>query len=148
MANHMRQQIRERAATILAGLTTTGSRVYQSRVYPMADANLPGLTIYTIEESAEIKTLNQPRRSERELRLVVEGRAKAANNLDDMLDTICTEVEKAMAADPTLNALANDHNLSRTSIELAGDGEQPVGVVTMEFLVMYDVAETTPDIPY
>ena len=34
MANHVRQQIRERIATDLTGLTTTGSKVYQSRVYP------------------------------------------------------------------------------------------------------------------
>jgi len=42
MANHVRQQIRERLATDLTGLTTTGRRVYQSRVYSLEDGNLPG----------------------------------------------------------------------------------------------------------
>jgi hypothetical protein len=148
MANHLRQQIRERVGTLLTGLTTTGGRVYQSRVYPVAAANLPGLTLYTAEESAEIMTLGSPRRSERTLSLIVEARAKATTNLDDTLDTICKEVEIAMAADPTLNGLVNDHHLARTSIELAGEGEQPVGVATMEFTIMYDVAESTPDVVY
>jgi hypothetical protein len=148
MANHLRQQLRARAVTLLTGLTTTGSRVFASRIYPMADANLPGLTLYAAEETCEIATLSTPRRSERELRLIVEGRAKAVSGLDDTLDTICTEVEKALAADPTLNGLANDHWLQRTSMELVGDGEQPVGIVTLEFTVRYDVAETTPDVAY
>lgn len=148
MANHLRQQIRERVATILTGLTTTGTRVYASRVYPMADANLPGLVIYATEETAEITTLGSPRRSARVLRLVVEGRAKAVSGLDNTLDTICKEVEAAMAADPTLNNIVNDHHLANTSIALTGEGEQPVGVATMEFSIMYDVAETTPDVVY
>lgn len=148
MANHVRQQIRERVGTLLTSLTTTGARVYQSRVYPMADANLPGLTIYTRDESAEIATLTAPRRSQRELALIVEARAKATTNLDDTLDTICKEVEIALAADPTLNSLVNDHHLARTSIEFSGDGEQPVGVAVLEFVILYDVAETAPDVVY
>jgi hypothetical protein len=148
MADHLRQQIRTRVVTLLTGLTTTGARVYASRIYPMADANLPGLTIYAAEETADIATLATPRRSQRELSLIVEGRAKAITGLDNTLDTICTEVEKALAADPSLNGLANDQWLTRTSMELSGDGEQPVGVVTLEYTIRYDVAENTPDIVF
>ena len=54
MANHLRRQIRERAATTLTGLATTGSNVFQSRFYPMESAGLPGLCIYTKDETAEI----------------------------------------------------------------------------------------------
>ena len=45
MANHVRQQIREKFGTTLTGLTTTGSRVYESRVYPLE--TVPALVIYT-----------------------------------------------------------------------------------------------------
>ena len=38
MANHIRQQIRERVGTTLTGLTTTGSNVFQSRVYNLENA--------------------------------------------------------------------------------------------------------------
>ena len=47
MANHVRQQIREEIGTTLTGLTTTGSRVYQSRVYPLESGGTPALLIYT-----------------------------------------------------------------------------------------------------
>ena len=33
---HLRKQIRDNVVTALTGLSTTGSRVYGSRVYPMA----------------------------------------------------------------------------------------------------------------
>ena len=52
MANHLRQQIRERIGTTLTGLSTTGSNVFQSRVYPLEDTNLPALVIYTKSEES------------------------------------------------------------------------------------------------
>lgn len=51
----LRKQIRDNVVTTLTGLSTTGSRVYASRVYPMAAANLPGLCVY-----AKIITSNLP----------------------------------------------------------------------------------------
>ena len=53
MANHIRQQIRERAGTILTGLTTTGSNVFETRIYPLSNTNLPALAIYTKNETSE-----------------------------------------------------------------------------------------------
>ena len=50
---HLRKQIRDNVVTALTGLSTTGSRVYASRVYP----NLPGLCVYTKSESVEILTM-------------------------------------------------------------------------------------------
>lgn len=41
-----RQQIREALETQLTGLTTTGARVYTSRVYPLNEDNLPALRIF------------------------------------------------------------------------------------------------------
>ena len=38
MANHLRQQIRERLGTVLGSLTTTGSNVFESRVYPLRNS--------------------------------------------------------------------------------------------------------------
>ena len=81
MANHLRRQIRERAATTLTGLSTTGSNVFQSRFYPMESAGLPGLCIYTKDETAEISVMGATRTVQRDLDLVVEGYAKTATNL-------------------------------------------------------------------
>ena len=47
---HVRTSIRTAIASRLTGLTTTGSRVYPSRIQPLADANLPCLRVYLDEE--------------------------------------------------------------------------------------------------
>ena len=58
---HYRQQIRERVATTLTGLTTTGSNVFQSRVYPIEENKLPCLLIYTKDETSEPLAMSPPR---------------------------------------------------------------------------------------
>ena len=101
--SHVRQQLRERAATTLTGLTTTGTKVYQSRVYPLGAANLPGLLIYTKSEDSEAVTMSGARTLLRNLSLVIEGYVKAVSNYDDTVDTIAKEVETAMGNDVTHN---------------------------------------------
>ena len=108
MANHLRQQIREQIGTTLTGLTTTGSNVFQSRVYQLEDSNLPALLIYTKSEESEPVVIGSNRLLERNLTVVVDCYVKATTNFDDSVDTICKEVETAIAADPTLNSLAID----------------------------------------
>ena len=44
--SHARQKIRDAVVTLLTGLTTTGSRVYDTRLYNLEPSeNLPGLVI-------------------------------------------------------------------------------------------------------
>ena len=54
---HLRQSIRERIATDVTGLSTTGSNVFQSRVYPVEDGSLPCLLVYTTSEESEVDTM-------------------------------------------------------------------------------------------
>lgn len=143
---HLRQQIREYVGgTLVSGLTTTGTRVYQSRLYPMADDNLPGLLVYTTTEESEPDVMGSTRNMDRSMNLVIEGFAKTATNLDDKLDTIADEVETAMAGSPTINSLAKNSWLAGTEIALMGEGETPVGVITMNFNVIYRTQDSSPD---
>ena len=118
MANHIRQQIREQFGTTLNNLTTTGTRVHESRVYPLE--TLPALVIYTKSETS--------------------------SNFDDTIDTISKEVEEAIAADRTLGGLAKDCYLESTEIEFNAEGEKPLGYVSLTFLTNYYVKETNPDV--
>jgi len=145
MANHLRRQIRERAATTLTGLTTTGSNVFQSRVYPMENAGLPGLCIYTTEETVEMQSMGATRHVSRDLTLIVEGYATDSANVDDTLDQIGKEVEVAMSGDITLNDLAQDSYLSSVEITLSGDGSTGIGKITHSYTVVYQNAENAPD---
>ncbi len=91
MANHIRQQIRERVGTTLTGLTTTGSNVFQSRVYNLEDSKLPAIIIYTKSEDSELLEMGSTRTLQRNLSLVVEAYVKANSNYDDTIDTIAKE---------------------------------------------------------
>mgnify|MGYP001181139922 CR=1 FL=1 len=144
MANHIRQQIREYFGTNLNNLTTTGTRVHETRVYPLE--TLPALVIYTKSETSEPLVIGSDRLMSRELSVVVEGYAKATSNFDDTIDTISKEVEEAISADPTLGGLAKDTYLEATEIEFNAEGEQPLGFVSLTFLTNYYVQETNPDV--
>jgi hypothetical protein len=140
--SHLRQQVRERVGTILTGLTTTGSNVFQSRLYPMEKAKLPGLIIYSISEAATPITSGSSRTLQAQLTLAVEVYA-TGSNLDDTLDTVCSEVQEAMAGDRQLNGLAKDLQLDSTEITFAQEQETdiPAGYATMNWSVFYNYAE-------
>ena len=140
---HLRQQIRERVATTLTGPTTTGSNVFQSRVYPIENTKLPCLLIYTREESSEPLDMSPPRTIEKRLSLVVEGYVKANSNYDDTIDTITKEVEVAMYGDRLINNLAKDSFLVSTDISFNGEGDNPLGIVVMTFEIPYHHTEGT-----
>jgi hypothetical protein len=146
MANHIRQQIRERAGTVLTGLTTTGSNVFETRIYPLENTNLPALVIYTKNETSEPIVISTNRLMSRELELIVEIYVKQTSNFDDQVDKICKEVEVAISADTTLNGLAKDCFLQSTEIEYNTEGEQPLSYAVLTFLTNYYVQETAPDV--
>lgn len=146
MANHIRQQIRERVGTTLTGLSTTGSNVYQSRVYNLENSDLPALIIYTRSEDTELLEMGSTRTLERNLSLVVEAYVKANSNYDDTIDTIAKEIESAMGADVTHNNLARDSFLDSTEINYNGEGEQPIAVMTMVYNINYQTTEATADV--
>jgi len=146
MANHIRQQIRERAGTVLTGLTTTGTNVFETRIYPLENTNLPALVIYTKNETSEPIVISTNRLMSRELELIVEVYVKQTSNFDDQVDKICKEVEVAISADTTLNGLAKDCFLQSTEIEYNTEGEQPLSYAVLTFLTNYYVQETAPDV--
>ncbi len=143
--SHLRQQIRERVAATLSGLSTTGSNVFQSRVYPMEQANLPGLIIYSVSENSTPITMGAVRDIEATLTLAIEAYALGAD-LDDKLDKICKEVQVAMSGDRTVNSLAKDLQLDSTNIVFAQESDVPAGYVTMNWSVTYQFAEDNPEV--
>ena len=146
MGNNVGKQIRERIGVTLTGLATTGSRVYQSRVYPIQAAQLPCLLIYTTEESSgPVEIGAGTRLIERRARVVVEAVVKAVSNFDDTLDTIAKEVEIAIAGDVFLNNLVHDCALTETRIRYIGESDQPVAVAQLIYTVSYFNREDLPD---
>jgi len=146
MANHVRQQIREQIGSTLNNLTTTGNRVYQSRVYPLETGGTPALLIYTKSEDSNPEVIGTNRLLTRDLIVAVEIYVKATSNFDDTIDTSAKEVEIAIAADTTLNGLAKDCYLQSTEIEFNAEGEAPLATATLNFLTNYYIQEQAPDV--
>lgn len=143
--SHVRQQIRERVASTLTGLSTTGTNVFQSRVYPLNESVLPALLVYSKNEDSEITTIGTSLGIERNLIITIEAYVKVTTNFDDVIDTICAEVETALGNDIKLNNLAKFSYLQSTEIQYDGDGENPIGYVTMNYLVQYRTGQNTPE---
>ena len=141
---HLRQSIRERIATDVTGLSTTGSNVFQSRVYPVEDASLPCLLVYTTSEESEVTEIASPRAMTSFLNVIVQG-VVGATTPDDTLDDISKEVEVALAGDVTINSLANNSFLSSTSIEFNSDGAKPIGTVMLNYVVEYRNVDNNPE---
>jgi hypothetical protein len=138
---HVRKQIRDALVTELTGLTTTGSNVFRSRIYPLEKTKLPCLCIFTKSETTEFDTMTISRSTARNLEVMVEAYVKETANYDNLLDTIAVEVEEALAADVTLGGLSKDVQVTAFEAEYSGDGEQPVAVGRFTVAVAYRTAE-------
>jgi len=139
---HARQQIREQLASTLTGLTSTGNRVFDRPVFSYAV--LPALTIYadrdTVDEDLSSKTRNW-----HNLQLRVEARAKAKEGVEDLIDTICAEIETAIYADITLNGKVVEVYLEDTGIEYSTEQEKPLALATLTFTAVYRIAPGAPN---
>jgi len=141
--SHANQQIRAQVKEFLLGLDTTGENVVTSRVYPMDDAFLPGLVIWTKRMAkAGPETLGKIVTYRTELQ--VEGRAKADQNIDDVLDDILSEVSEALMEDTTLGGLVMCCEMEEVEYGMGGGLERPHGVVQMTFGVRFKVQADNP----
>lgn len=149
MAAHLRTQIRDAVAAALTGLPTTGARVYPSRVYPVQTADLPCLLVYARRDDVQLETIHAPKYLQRTVELEVVALAKAASDLDDVLDQMCKEVEAALAMPvAALAGIAQDINPVSTEFELVGAAEKPTGSASMIFTVGYFNLENAPDVAH
>ena len=140
---HVRQQIREAAATLLSGLTTTGTRVYQSRIYTLRDPDLPCLLISTDDEQITALGPEESTAQERTLQLSIRCVSKQVADMDDTLDTMLAEVETALANQTFSNKVKGLY-LESISIEMSDELEKPVGIANAVFRTTYYTATGSP----
>ena len=146
MAKHVRQQIRKAAIAALQELATTGSRVFESRVYPLSQAKLPGLCIYTPTESSGRE--DSPTESMRDVTLMVHGLVAISDKLEDEMDDIALEVEMALDELGDVNGLTKIyHGIQGTVTTMSGEEDaKPHGAIDLEFLYTYRTRSGSPDI--
>lgn len=155
MADHARKRIRDLAASTLAGLPTTGTRVYAGRTRALPANYDPSLLIYARSEKINRDAHGHPPPLLRVMSLDIVGRVQMADVPDDLLDTIAAEVEAAIyAAAPAFFALDGVGIISMEldSVEIAAkvaeaDGrssEKHSGAVVLSYQVTYRTKEGAP----
>jgi len=149
-----RKAIRKAIGDILkvqnAGVYVTDAqdRVFTSQTTPSWVEDLPLILIYTRSEDVEIFN-EAPREWKRMVNFVIEVIAKGPEEpnlidvnattefLDDTLDKITSQVECELSRDDTLNATADDINLSSVEFAFEGDGQFPIGSARLIYQVTY-----------
>ena len=135
--SHVRTQIRDRIATLVTGLPSTGSSVYKMRKYALDDSKLPAICIYTTDESSGLITVGT-RTLRRVINAIVEIYAKGSSvTISDTIDGICVSAEEAIAADFSLNGLAKSCILTSTETDVNVEGENGIGTARLVYAIEY-----------
>lgn len=139
-----RKTIRDKlVAVITAGVSDFGGsvnpalgRVFENRMKPIWEAELPAVNVYGINESAEIFNV-APREYKRTLAVRIDVVVKADENTDDAIDALTRKIEKILFMNETLDGVVSDVVLGDTEMELDTDGRSLTGLARMTWLVTY-----------
>lgn len=128
-----REQILAAIRTALTGTTGVSTRIYRSRVEPMARAESPAIIVEPVSDRAEQNTSLPTLDWFLTVRVVVIVRG---NVPDQLADPIIESLHSKLMADLTLGGLSIDIQPQETTFNLV-EGDQPAGVITNDFLVRY-----------
>jgi hypothetical protein len=133
--SHVRTQIRQAAVAALDGIAPVSA----SRVYPIAEDELPVLLVWTNDEDISGGTHGA---YARELTLVVEAVARGGF-VDDELDLMLVGVERALARN-SLGGLCKP--IMPTSIQITIEaGSAPIGRARASFRATYYTPVGNPE---
>lgn len=127
-----RETILARVATALAGTTGVGSRIYRSRVVPLARGEAPALVVEPVSDSAVQDTLSTLMWTLTfRVSVIVRG-----NVPDQLADAAMQDVHSKLMGDATLDGLVIIMLPSTVNFEML-EADQPAGVVSAEFTAQY-----------
>lgn len=128
-----RENILAAIRTALTGTTNVGTRIYRSRVEPLARGESPALVVEPISDTAEQNT-SLPRLDwSMTVRVAVIVRGHVP---DQIADPIVESLHGKLMADLTLGGYAIDVQPVGVNFELL-DADQPAGVISCDYLVRY-----------
>lgn len=143
--SHIRTRIRQHLVTSLTGLANTGNNVFDSRVYPMNADTLPGICVYTENETTAYQSINPPRTLDKTITASVEIYVQMIDTYDEVLDQISADVEEALYTDLTRNGLAQDTRVLSFDSTFSGDVEQPLIMGKLTVQIRYSAVEGSPE---
>lgn len=128
-----REQILAAIRTALTGTAQVSTRIYRSRVEPMARQESPAIVVEPIEDVAQQNTSLPTLDWSLTVRIAVVVRG---NVPDQLADPIVESLHSKLMADLTLGGLAMDIQPQRVEFQVV-EADQPAGVVMCDYLVRY-----------
>lgn len=141
---HARTSIRQAFIARLCGATVAEARVYDSRIYSLAKQALPAIIVFSDHEDVVTDTISFPRSQSRTLRLTVQCYTKNNNAVTTEIDALTLQVEQLIMADSRIGGLVLDCKLESIAISFNNEGEKPVSVASLIFVVSYRARENNP----
>jgi hypothetical protein len=133
-----REQVLTAIRTALTGTTGVGTRIYRSRVEPLARQESPAIVVEPISDSAEQNTALPTLDWSLTVRVAVIVRGEIP---DQVADPIVEDAHGKIMADLTLGGYAIDVQPINVNFELQ-EADQPAGVIMMDYLVRYRTSVT------
>jgi len=128
-----RESILADIASSLAGTVQVGSRIYRSRVEPLARGESPAIVVEPISDTAEQVTALPTLDWSLTVRVSVIVRSAVP---DQAADAIVEDMHSKIVADLTLGGYAIDVQPQSVNFELV-EADQPAGVISCNYVVRY-----------
>lgn len=121
---------------MLLNKTDAKENVFPSRVRPVWSEELPVILVYSDGDSREIDSTPRRYRVENNLRIEVIDQG-VAENLDDRLDDLASQVEYVMAQDFTLGDLCQNVAHLESQMTIDKEGDQLIGSTVLSYSAIY-----------
>jgi hypothetical protein len=131
-----RETILAAVRTALTNTTGVSTRIYRSRVEPMARAESPAIVIEPVNDTAEQNTSLPTLDWSLTVRVSVIVRGAIP---DQLADPIVESLHSKLMADLTLGGVAMDIRPQSVNFELV-EADQPAGVISCDYLIRYRTA--------
>jgi hypothetical protein len=133
-----REQILAAIRTALTGTVQVGTRIYRSRVEPLARNESPAIVVEPVTDTAVQNTALPTLDWSLTVRVAIIVRG---NVPDQLADPIVEDAHGKIMADLTLGGYAIDVQPQSASFELL-EADQPAGVISLDYLIRYRTSVT------
>ena len=134
-----RELILAKIKTQLAGTTGVGTRIYRSRATPVSREEGAVLIFEPINDQCETRRNNL--QWTLQIRFSVITRGSKTKTLDQAADPIVKSIHSKLISDITLGGNSIDITPRNVSFDLV-DGDQPSGVVSLDYIIIYQTSIT------
>ena len=133
-----RETILAAVRTALTGTTGVSTRIYRSRVEPMARAESPAIVVEPVNDTAQQNTSLPTLDWSLTVRVAVIVRGAIP---DQLADPIVESLHAKLMADLTLGGVAIDVQPQGVNFEMV-EADQPAGVISCDYLIRYRTSVT------